>query len=96
MLEAYQNSLKCQHCNTINCLKHNRIHDRAACEGFENTQESKEASAAEQESEQTFQNITHRCPNCNNRIERSGGCAHMICGLNKIYKSSVHMSNCLF
>lgn len=69
-------------------MKHNRLHDQEKCQGFDDTEDSKRAQAAEQESEKTFKKTTRPCPSCNSRIEQAEGCAHMICEWNDCQRCS--------
>lgn len=79
--EDHENGFQCHHCIKFNCLKHNRIHSPATCQEYHDTEDFIRSRAAEQRSESTSEKTTRPCPNCNRRIERAGGCVHMVCEL---------------
>lgn len=81
MRDGHENGFQCHHCTRFNCMKHNRIHVRTTCQEYHDTEDFTRARAADQRSESTSEKTTQPCPNCNRRIERAGGCVHMVCEL---------------
>lgn len=71
--------IKCAKCNAKSCFHHQVTwHLGYTCDEYD---ESHPLSIVTKTDEETIKRITKSCPNCKWRIQKEGGCSHMVCTL---------------
>jgi hypothetical protein len=69
--------VRCAKCNAKSCFHHQiKWHLGYTCDEYD---ESHAQSTITRTDEDTVKRITKACPNCEWRIQKEGGCSHMVC-----------------